>query len=426
MSDEGSFDEELDARVNLDGTDVLVSKTFLKLAHQLNDFYKSNHTYNKEYLRAPSLRCRFQFICERTERPKHSEMSVPPSPDYRTPSEDPIFPWPADCSLDKSEFRRALKSFSERSDFLVGFLATEEKDKQPEQPNMSGNPDNRGTSVETEEVDRNAGVVSSHRNTNATQNNNTGPAGFSPEQWAAMTNFLRILQGVNEAAAAGQNGPYGRDNEPYVREWRAEDVGYIDTEAEDEADGPIVTIGRHTFYRDVYAFTDRLRDISCQRGEEKVRTVIPECLRGACQRGYSIELSQLEKDLLRDASLERWIGVLVRRFKLRTAQALDHLVKEKYSAYDARKGKHPRDYVQNMVRYSRAAGFKTPHTQILAAWNGLDDEFKITIDEPTEETSIRRFMDQIEAKSDIWMSLVRRNRLTLSKPFKNGYDQGQY
>lgn len=84
-------------------------------------------------------------------------------------------------------------------------------------------------------------------------------------------------------------------------EWNAEQIGYFDPNY--KGSGPVVNAGKHVFYRDVYVFIDRCKDMAPIRGEDKLRTVLPQCFRGASLIWHSAELSELEKGLLRTASL---------------------------------------------------------------------------------------------------------------------------
>lgn len=48
------------------------------------------------------------------------------------------------------------------------------------------------------------------------------------------------------------------------QEIRAEEVGYFDSEYQQEQgtiSGPVINTGKYMFYRDVYVFVDRLKDL---------------------------------------------------------------------------------------------------------------------------------------------------------------------
>ena len=80
---------------------------------------------------------------------------------------------------------------------------------------------------------------------------------------------------------------------------RAEEVGYFDPEYQAEnffkidKRAPLVNAGKHVYYRDVYAFVDRLKDIASSRGKPAVRQVITACFRGSALMWYSMELDEL-------------------------------------------------------------------------------------------------------------------------------------
>ena len=159
-------------------------------------------------------------------------------------------------------------------------------------------------------------------------------AGFTPEQWATIINLIRT-SAVTTPTAIPQS----------QREWKAEEVGFFDSSLDDVNDAPIVTVDRHSCYRDIYSYVDRLKDLAKQRSPDKLRTILPECFRGDTQIWYSIELGEMEKDLLRSVPLEKWYEALIKRFKTRTPRALELLQTERYTFVDARNKKHPRAYV---------------------------------------------------------------------------------
>ena len=87
-------------------------------------------------------------------------------------------------------------------------------------------------------------------------------------------------------------------------------MGYFDSDYQNEKEyrainGPVVNAGKHVYYRDIYMFVDRLKDVARQHDGVRVRNVVTECLRGSALMWYSIELTELERDLLRDSDLDR-------------------------------------------------------------------------------------------------------------------------
>ena len=101
------------------------------------------------------------------------------------------------------------------------------------------------------------------------------------------------------------------------KDWRPEEIGFFCDES-----GPVVTINRHIYYRDVYAFINRLKDVALLRSMEKTRTVLPELQRGSALIWHSTELSVTEKEMLRMVPLDYWYTRLIARFKERAPDAL--------------------------------------------------------------------------------------------------------
>lgn len=189
---------------------------------------------------------------------------------------------------------------------------------------------------------------------------------------------------------------------------RAEEVGYFDPEYQDPVTGPIVNAGKYIYYRDVFIFVDRLKDLASQP-QNNVKHVISSCFRGTALMWYSMELTELERDLLRDAELDRWYTTLIDRFKVRTSAALAQLTSQSYSLADI-KSTSPRAWIQQMLHLSKSAGLDSIYHQLLLIWNQLAISIRRDIPEPQETTTIGQFLKSIDAKTDIWIELSRRQQ----------------
>ena len=210
----------------------------------------------------------------------------------------------------------------------------------------------------------------------------------------------------------GPGGPAGDPNQnngvgnpPVVKEWNADEIGFFDPDYEGE--GPVVNAGKHVFYKDIYVFVDRCKDMALLRGDDKLRTVLPQCLRGAALIWHSAELSEMEKILLRGTNLTGWYDAMIHRFKERTPVALANLQKAKYSMSDAKNRKDPRSFIQDIIRHSKAANLTSVHNQLIMAWNNLDWEFRLHIPEPTATTTVRKFLEELDGQADMWFEMAR-------------------
>ena len=104
------------------------------------------------------------------------------------------------------------------------------------------------------------------------------------------------------------------------KDWNVDDIEFFDfaTKSTDS----IVNIDKHVFYKNVYAFTNRLKDMTTIKNDSKLRTIISQCFREFVLIWHSIELIDLEKEMLRNAFLTTWYNVMIKRFKKRTSIAL--------------------------------------------------------------------------------------------------------
>ncbi|CAA9220090.1 MAG: hypothetical protein AVDCRST_MAG95-496 [uncultured Adhaeribacter sp.] len=148
--------------------------------------------------------------------------------------------------------------------------------------------------------------------------------------------------------------------------WKAEDIGLFNPEYHDPANpGPVISLGRHTLYRNIYAFTDQLKDLAKASGKLiMLRDMLPTCFKGAALIWHSTELTDLEKDLLRTASIKSWYAALIKRFKKRISVALHKLQSERYTMKDARDHKSPRAFAQKQFRLAKAAEITSIFNQV--------------------------------------------------------------
>ena len=230
----------------------------------------------------------------------------------------------------------------------------------------------------------------------------------------AVTQAMRTIN--NSGSGPTPSGGTSSDGNPSggnggdrgTQDWKLDEVDFFDSEYEDANNAFIVNAGRHVFYRNVYAFIDRLKDVVFLRGEDKLRIMIFQCLRGFALIWHSMELFDVEKLLLRDAFVNFWAIVLIIRFKKRTSMTLLRFQRKRYIMTHAREQKNSRLFVQDIFRHVKAAEMSFIHNQLTMAWNNMDWEFRRDIPEPTSDINIRKFLEQLDFKSSIWFDMARR------------------
>ena len=201
---------------------------------------------------------------------------------------------------------------------------------------------------------------------------------------------------------------------PTTKPFKADDIGFFDPEYQDGTTGPVANAGKHVIYRDIYTFVDRLKDIEFSYGEA-IKFIIPECFRGAALMWYTIELTDVDKILLRAQDLDKWYTTLISRFKIRTSDALTLLTSQTYALNDV-KYRSPRAWIQEMLHYAKAANLLSTHNQLTIIWNRLSVQLRQHIPEPSPSTTLSQFLKQIDSKTSIWMELANR-------PQHNQYQQ---
>ena len=70
-----------------------------------------------------------------------------------------------------------------------------------------------------------------------------------------------------------------------------------------------------------------------------------------------------------------------------------------YTVKDAWKNYEPASYVQSIVINGQNAGIAiTDYAQVLLAYKHLDSELQLTLTEPTPQTTVAKFIEQLNSK----------------------------
>ena len=204
-----------------------------------------------------------------------------------------------------------------------------------------------------------------------------------------------------------------------AKDWTAEKVEFFDSTADDFES--VINLRKHVFYRDIYAFVNRLKNVSFIRRENKLRVIIFQCFRDIVFIWHSTELFDVEKEIYRDMSVQNWCNVLIKRFKERVSAALNYLQSIKYIFEDARRQKNSRIFVQDLFRHAKTADFISVYNQFILTWNNLNWQFRQHVSQFTKNTIIQFFLKQLDSNCDIWFELVSANRefFNQSKRFIN-------
>lgn len=90
----------------------------------------------------------------------------------------------------------------------------------------------------------------------------------------------------------------------------------------------------------------------------------------------------------------------------------------KYGVNDARQRKEPADYIYEVIRRAKTAGFDRTEQQFTYAFHGLDPELKAMLKEPRADNIIESFLTAVERKKQAWFEVYqqRTNRVFSNCP----------
>ena len=205
------------------------------------------------------------------------------------------------------------------------------------------------------------------------------------------------------------------------KNWIAKKVEFFDFTAEKIES--VINFDKHVFYKNVYAFVNRLKNVNSVRKEDKLRFIISQCLRDTILIWHSTEISNIERKIYRNMFLQNWYNVLIKRFKERASMTLNYLQFIKYTLFDARKHKNSRIYAQNLFRYVKTADLITVYNQLVLAWNNLNWQFKQHIVQSIEIIIIQIFLEQLNNNCDIWFKLINANQFIFKRYNKQTSDK---
>ena len=102
---------------------------------------------------------------------------------------------------------------------------------------------------------------------------------------------------IDVASNANSNANLIDESRSFIKEWTCENIEFFDFNY--EKNELIVSVDKHVLYRNVYAFIDRLKDMTMHRKSNKIRNVISQFLRESALIWHFAKLSKLEKNMLR-------------------------------------------------------------------------------------------------------------------------------
>ena len=195
-----------------------------------------------------------------------------------------------------------------------------------------------------------------------------------------------------------------------VSDWKSKDIEFFDSKYEISIhiDDLIVNVDRHVFYRNVYVFIDRLKNMTSLREKNKLRIVISQCLRDIVLIWHSAKLSNFEKNLLRNrVTLINWYDALIVKFKKRASKILEKLQRLRYIMIDVRNARNSRLYAQKIFRHVKSTELNSIFNQLIMTWNNLDWKFRQHVSKSNSDVIIRQFLEKLNKRIEIWYDIIK-------------------
>ena len=156
----------------------------------------------------------------------------------------------------------------------------------------------------------------------------------------------------------------------------------------------------------------------------KIKKLMFICLKSDVLIWYNAKLTEIEKNFFRKINIERWCIYFIKRFKKRTSIVLKKLQIENYIYVDVRRKRKFRTYMQNIFRHVKIANFLSIFHQCIIVWNNFELNFRVQIFELFENIILITFLNQLNAKKNVWMNMTIRHRDQINNSnFSNNADR---
>jgi hypothetical protein len=172
----------------------------------------------------------------------------------------------------------------------------------------------------------------------------------------------------------------------------------------------VVQVNRDLYYRDVYFFVKRVKNVMIMSDAEVVRINLSICLRETTQVWYTEDLSHLKKEALRtlDEDADHWCNALLKKFKKFVTSVLNYLIIERYILNDVRANRDIFNFVFQIMRHVKIANITDLHEQLTWTYNVIAFELFKNIDSFDENISIMTFLKNLKTKKNTWHRIYTR------------------
>ena len=98
----------------------------------------------------------------------------------------------------------------------------------------------------------------------------------------------------------------------------------------------VVNTNKHVFFKNVYVFIDRLKNLMILYNENQIQNVFIVCFRDFVLMWYFFEIIDLIWIFFQNASFKRWYAIFIDKFKFRISITFAQFIKRSYSLINVR------------------------------------------------------------------------------------------
>ena len=167
---------------------------------------------------------------------------------------------------------------------------------------------------------------------------------------------------------------------------------------------------KYVYYKNVYVFVDRLKNLMSQHEHSQIRNVLKSCFRDDAQIWHIYELSDIIKDFFREISLFQWYDVMIIRFKFKAAAIIQEFISQVYNLNKMKIDTTSRIWIMHMLHQIRIVELTFIFNKFIVIWNRWDLFFRRDILESTKHITLKLFLSQIDSKQFIWMKMIDRRQ----------------
>ena len=202
------------------------------------------------------------------------------------------------------------------------------------------------------------------------------------------------------------------NNNDWKASFRAQNVEFFDFILNELYDSDnVVQIKKNVYYKNVYFFVERIKDVVNIYTIEKIRFNLFNCLKKTVQIWYIKNLSDFEKKTFQSLNIdvEKWCDALIKKFKQFDFFALQFFSSKSYSFDDLKNKKNMFSFVFFVMKHAKTANIANVHDQLIWIYNAIAFELAKDIDFSKKIISISIFFKQLDNKREIWFRIYFRN-----------------